>query len=308
MQIHHNIDNFISGGTIITIGTFDGVHLGHQKVLDRILNISRDKGLESVVFTFYPHPRFVVGKVDEGLRLLNTLDEKIERLKLTGIDHLVVYPFTAEFANQPYDEFVKTILINKLNMKSLVVGYDHRLGRNREGNYENLLAMSEKMGFSLHQIEQLSVEQADISSSKIRRALQKGNIETANRFLGYEYQLKGMVSGGKQIGRTIGYPTANIETSDPYKLIPQKGVYAVRVTIAGKTYPGMLNIGYRPTIATQADCRTIEVHILNFNEDIYNMNVSMSFISRIRDEIKFDSIEALKQQLNKDKDTVLSIF
>ncbi len=263
---------------------------------------------ESLIFTFYPHPRMVVNSNDLSLRLLNTLNEKIDQLGSTGIDHLVVFPFSKEFAELTYDQFVRTILIGKLNMKALVLGHDHRLGKNREGSFENVLALSEQLGFSMLRIDQFVLEQTNISSSKIRNALQAGDVRLANAYLGYPYLLQGVVTEGNRIGRTIDFPTANVLTRDPYKLIPAEGVYAVKVMIGNELFQGMLNIGYRPTISQNADHRTIEVHIFGFDRDIYNQEITVYFHEKIRNEIKFSSIDALKQQLETDRETAMSLL
>ena len=257
---------------------------------------------ESLIFTFYPHPRMVVNSNDLSLRLLNTLNEKIDQLGLTGIDHLVVFPFSKEFAELTYDQFVRTILIGKLNMKALVLGHDHRLGKNREGSFENLLALSEQLGFSMLRIDQFVLEQTNISSSKIRNALKAGDVRLANAYLGYPYLLQGVYRGKPY------WPQLTFLLRDPYKLIPAEGVYAVKVMIGNELFQGMLNIGYRPTISQNADHRTIEVHIFGFDRDIYNQEITVYFHEKIRNEIKFSSIDALKQQLETDRETAMSLL
>ncbi|MBN1767340.1 MAG: bifunctional riboflavin kinase/FAD synthetase [Prolixibacteraceae bacterium] len=308
MIIHHNIDCFKASKTAITIGTFDGVHLGHLKVIGQLNSIARAIGGESVLFSFYPHPRITLsdGKID--LRLITTLDEKAQRLEQAGIDHLVVYPFTREFASLTYVRFIEQILIGRLGLRTLIVGHDHKLGKNREGSFENIVKLSEKLNFDVVQTETFNVGGVDISSSKIREALQQGDVSTANNYLGYAFSLHGVVTQGNQVGRRIGYPTANIEASDPYKLIPAEGVYAITIDIKGKSYPAMLNIGYRPTVERNADNRTIEAHIFNFDADIYQEEVSLSFYKRIREERRFESLEKLKEQLTYDKENVTRIL
>jgi riboflavin kinase/FMN adenylyltransferase len=302
--IHNNIDNFSAKNPVITIGTFDGVHRGHHKVIEQLKTIAKKVNGESVIFTFYPHPRITLSENHADLRLITTLKEKTTLLEKAGIDHLVVFPFTHEFASLHYDEFIKEILINKMHLHTLVVGYDHKLGRNREGSYQNIVKLSQQLNFGVVQTETFDVDGINISSSKIRHALQKGNIKMANHYLGYAFSINGIVSNGNQIGRKIGYPTANIEALDPYKLIPEEGVYAITIEVKGKAHKGMLNIGFRPTIEQNADHRTIEAHIFNFSQDIYKQEVTIHIYDRIRDEIKFDSIEQLKAQLNNDKKTV----
>lgn len=304
MIIHHNIDNFSAVNPVVTIGTFDGVHRGHHKVLEQLNTIAKKSNGESVIFTFYPHPRITLSNNHSDLRLITTLEEKAAQLEKAGIDHLVVFPFTREFASLHYDEFIKNILIDKMKMHTLVVGYDHRLGRNREGTFENITALSEKLNFDVVQTETIDVDGINISSSKIRHALQEGDIKKANQFLGYTFSINGIVAEGNRVGRGIGYPTANIEALDPYKLIPAEGVYAITIDVNGKIYKAMLNIGFRPTIEQNADHRTIEAHIFNFAQDIYKQEVTLHLYDRIRDEMKFDSLEQLKNQLNNDKKTV----
>lgn len=307
LKIHNNIDHFNSKGTVITIGTFDGVHLGHQKVIEQINSIAQNMQAESLLFSFSQHPRLVVSS-DHSIRFITTVEEKIERLKQTNIEHLVVYPFSLEFASLSYIQFIDNILINRLNMKALVIGHDHRLGKNREGNFENLLQLSAEKGFSLHRIEPFLLNDTRISSSKIRHALQEGNIKKANLFLGYQFMLTGKVISGNQLGRKIGFPTANLVADNVHKLVPATGVYAVYALVNGNRFKGMLNIGYRPTISQQADHRTIEVHIFDFDEDIYDQVITLLFVARIRDEFKFETIHVLKNQLEKDKIVALQLL
>ncbi|HQN93019.1 MAG TPA: bifunctional riboflavin kinase/FAD synthetase [Prolixibacteraceae bacterium] len=308
MLIHHDINLFKATNPVITIGTFDGVHLGHKQVISRLNNLARNVQGESVIFTFYPHPRLVVSAHESNLRLLTTFEEKARLIEEAGIDHLVVYPFTIDFAELTYEQFIREILIEKLGLHTLVIGHDHRLGKNREGTFDNVVALSQKLHFGVEKIETFLINNVDISSSKVRNALQKGEIEKANEYLGYNYQLTGTVASGSQIGRNIGFPTANIVTADFSKLIPDEGVYAVTVSFEGKTYNGMLNIGYRPTIDANADHRTIEVHIFAFEGDIYQKEITIKFLKRIRDEKKFASIEDLRLQLIEDRKTVESLF
>jgi len=308
MLIHNDISLFKAKNPVITIGTFDGVHQGHKKVIGRLNEIASNTDGESVIFTFYPHPRLVVSAHESSLRLLTTFNEKAYQLELAGIDHLVVYPFTLDFAELRYDKFISEILIKKLGLHTLVIGHDHRLGKNREGTFDNVLNLSKKLHFNVEKIETYLINGVDISSSKIRTALQNGEIEKANDYLGYHYQLSGIVSSGNQIGRNIGFPTANIITADHSKLIPLEGVYAVFVTIDGNQYKGMLNIGFRPTIDANADHRTIEVNIFDFEEDIYQKEITITFEKKIRNEKKFDSIEDLRLQLVEDQKTVENIL
>ncbi|HKK81606.1 MAG TPA: bifunctional riboflavin kinase/FAD synthetase [Prolixibacteraceae bacterium] len=304
MIIHHNINNFSAAKPVITIGTFDGVHRGHHKVLEQLNSIANKINGESVIFTFYPHPRITLSNNHSDLRLITTLEEKAAQLEKAGIDHLVVFPFTREFASLHYDEFIKKILIDKLHLHTLVVGYDHKLGQNREGSFENIVNLSKILNFEVIQTETFDVHGINISSSIIRQALQEGDIKKANEYLGYTFSIKGIVAEGNRIGRSINYPTANIEATDSYKLIPAEGVYAITINIHNETHKAMLNIGFRPTIEQNADHRTIEAHIFNFSKNIYKQNVTIHFHDYIRKEMKFDSVEQLKAQLNNDKKTV----
>lgn len=286
---------------MVTIGTFDGVHIGHQKVIARLKEFAQEHGGESVIFTFYPHPRLVTRPEESDLRLLSTLEEKKKLFAKSGIDHLIIFPFTKSFADLRYSEFVKQILIEKMKLHCLVVGYDHRFGKNREGSYEYLKECASQYGFKIEKLEALLIDEANVSSTRIRKDLQEGEIEKANRYLGYSYTLHGTVVEGERVGRKLGFPTANIEASDPHKLIPGYGVYAVEVMLDNKKYQGMLNIGTRPTFNKNADNRSIEVHIFDFEGDIYKKEITLIFIGKIREEQKFNGIEALTEQLKKDK-------
>jgi riboflavin kinase / FMN adenylyltransferase len=308
MLIHNDINLFKAENPVITIGTFDGVHQGHKKVIGKLNKIASSVNGESVIFTFYPHPRLVVSAHESNLRLITTFTEKAHQLELAGIDHLVVYPFTIDFAELTYDKFISEILIKKLGLHTLVIGHDHRLGKNREGTFENVISLSKKLHFNVEKIDTFLINGIDISSSKIRAALQNGEIEKANDYLGYHYQLSGIVTTGNQIGRNIGFPTANIITADHSKLVPSEGVYAVFVTVEGKQYKGMLNIGFRPTIDINADHRTIEVHIFDFEDNIYQKEITITFEKKIRNERRFDSIEELRLQLIEDQKLIEKIL
>ncbi len=308
MKIHYDIDFFNAVNPVITIGTFDGVHLGHKKVIARLNEIARQVKGESVIFTFYPHPRLVVSASESNLRLLSSFTEKAELLEKAGIDHLVVFPFTIDFAELSYEEFIREILIEKMHIHTLVVGHDHRLGKKREGSYENILALQKKLSFNVEKIDTFILDEVDISSSKIRAAIQNGDIDKANSFLGYNYSIQGVVTEGKKIGRGIGFPTANIICGDPYKLIPVEGVYAVTVNYEDKIYKGMMNIGFRPTLNNNADHRTIEVNIFNFDKDIYQKQLTVFIHKRIREEKKYVNIYRLKDQLTRDKFKALKIL
>lgn len=293
---------------MVTIGTFDGVHLGHREVISALKQISFLSGGDSVVFTFEPHPRIVVSPGEDSLRLLSTKDEKIKLMEEIGIDHLVIYPFTIEFSKLPYNEFVTKILVGKMKISGLVVGYDHRFGQGRQGDFSSLELLSREMNFKVEQLSELLVDSKVVSSTKIRLALEAGDISKANHFLGYRYSLSGKVIEGKQLGRKLGFPTANIETSDSHKLVPGDGVYAVFVQTRGELFKGMLNVGFRPTVNYNADHKSIEVHIFDFESDIYNSDITLYFVMKIRDEQKFGGIVELQEQLVKDRIMALSIL
>jgi riboflavin kinase/FMN adenylyltransferase len=308
VKIHYNLDNFEAKTPVVTIGTFDGLHKGHQLVVSQLKELADKMEGESVIFTFYPHPRVVTSPNETSLRLLTTKEEKIGLFEKMGIDHLIIYPFNKEFAALSYSDFVRTILVEKMATKCLVVGYDHRFGKNREGGYEYLKNCAVKYNFEVIRTDALSVKADKISSTKIREALESGDIPKANHYLGYNFTLHGTVVSGKQLGRKLGFPTANIEASDKYKIIPGYGVYAVYADFEGKTYKGMLNIGMRPTFNKNADNRSIEVHIFDFEEDIYGREITLNFIAKIREEQKFAGIESLVNQLNEDKITALKLL
>jgi riboflavin kinase/FMN adenylyltransferase len=308
VKIHQDISNFEARNPVVTIGTFDGVHLGHQIVIDRLKKLAEKYDGETVVFTFYPHPRLVTSPGETNLRLLTTLDEKKLLFEAFGIDHLIIYPFTKEFSQLSYSDFVQDILVGQIKTRCLVVGYDHKFGKNREGGFEYLKQCALKHKFDIEQLEALSLDEDHVSSTKVRDALQEGDIKKANRYLGYPFTLYGKVVLGKQVGRKIGFPTANIEASDPHKIIPGYGVYAVQIKVGDRLFSGMLNIGTRPTFNQNADNRSIEVHIFDFEEDIYNQEVTLIFAGKIRDEQKFSGVEALVEQLKKDKKSALSIL
>ncbi|WP_320020000.1 bifunctional riboflavin kinase/FAD synthetase [Labilibaculum manganireducens] len=308
MKIYTDLKDFSAINPVVTIGTFDGVHLGHRKVIRRLQELAQKVKGETVIFTFYPHPRLVLNTEDNGLRLINTLEEKKVLLEAAGIDHLVVYPFTKEFSKLTYIEFVEKILVKQLGMKYLVVGYDHRFGHNREGKYEDLKVFADQLNFKIERQDVLNMDAINVSSTKIRNAIADGDIQMANKYLGYRFFIKGDVVNGKKLGHTIGFPTANIDPQESYKLVPKDGVYAVKVDVDDKRYLGMLNIGVRPTVNNQLDNRSIEVHILDFNQDIYFKNITIHFYQRIRNEQFFTSLDELKAQLAKDKLEVISLL
>lgn len=291
---------------MVTTGTFDGVHLGHQKIISRLKEAAKEEGGETVLFTFYPHPRMVLFPEDNDLKLINTQEEKIALLEYYGIDHLIVYPFTKEFSRLTSIEFVRDILVNTMKTKRLVIGYNHHFGRNREGSFEHLKEYGPLYGFDVEEIPAKDIDHIEISSTKIRHALQTGDIHTAIAYLGHGFSLTGKVTEGRKIGRTIGYPTANIVVGDKYKLIPADGIYAVRVKHEGSIYGGMLSIGYNPTV--NGEFRTIEVNIFDFDKVIYGDNATIYFIERLRDEVKFNGLDELKEALANDKLNSLRIL
>ena len=284
--------------TIVTIGTFDGVHIGHQKIIQRLINVGKEKGLKSVVLTFFPHPRMVLHK-NSDLKLLNTIDEREAILTSLGLDQMVIKTFTKEFSNLSAHEFVKKVLVESLHAKYIIIGYDHQFGKGRSANIDDLKIFGTEFGFDVEEISAQDVEDVSVSSTKIRTALQEGDIATANSYLGYPYFLSGMVVKGKGLGKQIGFPTANIKVAEDYKLIPKDGVYVVKASIKNYAVLGMMNIGTNPTV--KGSQHSIEVHLFDFDSDIYDETIKIEFLERLRDEHKFESLELLKQQLNKDR-------
>jgi riboflavin kinase/FMN adenylyltransferase len=308
VKIHRDLNSFHAQNPVLTIGTFDGVHLGHRKIIDRLNVLAAQINGESVIFTFDPHPRKVIAPEESNLRLLTTLDEKIELFEKSGIDHLIIYPFTPEFAELSYSEFVEKILVGQIHTEYLVVGYDHKFGKGRQGDFEFLKNCAERFGFHIEKLDVLLMNESNVSSTKIREAIQHGDFETVNSFLGYPFTLHGTVVMGQQLGRKIQFPTANVETSDPDKIVPGYGVFAVRVKVRGEIYTGMLNIGSRPTVNHNADHRSIEVNIFDFESDIYDDPIELVFFKKLREEQKFSSIGLLKDQLALDKQSTLAYF
>jgi riboflavin kinase/FMN adenylyltransferase len=306
MKVYTNIENFNNvKNPVVTTGTFDGVHLGHQKIITRLKEVANENNGETVLLTFYPHPRMVLFPDDNELKLLNTQQEKIELLEKYGVDHLIIYPFTKEFSRLTSVEFVRNILVNKIKTKKLIIGYNHHFGRNREGSFEHLKEYGPLYGFEVEEILAKDIEHIEISSTKIRKALQTGDIQTATAFLGHYYTLSGKVIEGLKLGRTIGYPTANISIEGRYKLIPADGIYAVKIKQSDEMYCGMLSIGNNPTVEGKG--RSIEVNIFDFDKNIYGQEITIYFIERLRNEVKFNNLEELKVQLVKDKENSLQI-
>ena len=292
-----------SNRTAITIGTFDGVHIGHRKILERLINNAKSTGTKSLVLTFFPHPRMVLQK-DANIKLLNTLEEKEQILREIGLDYLIVHPFTQKFSRLTALEFVRDVLANQLKVKNVVIGYDHRFGRNRNANINDLKLYGETYDFDVEEIPAQEISDVSVSSTKIRAALNEGDIETANSYLGYPYLLTGHIVKGKGIGKKMGFPTANLQIKETYKLIPQNGVYIAQSELAGKTVYGMMNIGFNPTVSgTQ---QSIEIHFFDVDQDLYGQKLQLRLLKKIRNEKKFDSLEKLIAQLEQDKITSLA--
>ncbi|MCG5644957.1 bifunctional riboflavin kinase/FAD synthetase [Flavobacteriaceae bacterium LSUCC0859] len=291
--------------TVVTIGTFDGVHLGHQKIIDQLVRQAKKLGLPSVVLTFFPHPRMVLQQ-DSQIRMLQSIDERAEKLEALGVDYLVVYPFTKEFSRMHAQDFVSEILVHGLHAKHILIGYDHRFGRNRNANIEDLKRYGVSFNFEVTEISAREIDALAVSSTKIRKALQKGDVQKAATFLGAGYTLSGKVVSGKKIGRDLGFPTANIAVDFVHKLIPKEGVYVVRTQWHGQEVFGMLNIGQNPTVNREENKTTtaqqkIEVHLFDFSEDLYNQKLVITFLTHLRAEQKFDSLDQLKEQLKADQ-------
>lgn len=307
MKTYYSFDDFKKvENAVVTIGTFDGVHIGHRKIIFRINEIARQINGESVLLTFFPHPRMVLHPEDNSIKLLNTLNERIELLKQAGIDHLLIIPFTAEFAETSSEDFIRQVLVEKLGTKKLVIGYDHHFGKNREGSFMNLKNSASDYGFEVEEIPEQDINDVAVSSTKIRKSLLLGDLSTAKQYLGYDFELNGTVVRGDQIGRTIGFPTANIFVGEKYKLIPKDGIYAAMANINGKQYAGMLYIGNRPTLNETK--KVIELNIFDFDQDIYDQNIQVLLKEFIRDDQKFENLEALKAQLGNDEEVARRFF
>ncbi|WP_055447008.1 bifunctional riboflavin kinase/FAD synthetase [Lacinutrix mariniflava] len=291
--------------TVVTIGTFDGVHIGHQKIIQRLIEVGNNKGLTPTILTFFPHPRMVLQK-DADIKLLNTLDEKKQILEQFGLKNLVVKKFTKEFSRLTAQEFVETVLVKQLNAKHVIIGYDHHFGRNRTANIDDLRAFGKQYNFEVEEITAQDINDVAVSSTKIRTALFEGEIQTANSYLGYPFVITGAVVKGKGLGRTINFPTANIAISENYKLIPKQGVYVIKSTINKEIIFGMMNIGTNPTV--NGKTQTVEVNFFNFNENIYDKILTIEILERLRNEEKFESVDVLKQQLLKDKINALKFI
>ncbi|MEO2053310.1 MAG: bifunctional riboflavin kinase/FAD synthetase [Allomuricauda sp.] len=307
METIHNISHFkdLPFQTVITIGTFDGVHIGHRKILERLINNAKNTNLKSTVLTFFPHPRMVLQK-DVDIKLLNTLEEKKQILETLGLDYLIVHPFTKEFSRLSATEFVRDILVNSLKVKKVIIGYDHRFGRNRNANIQDLITFGNALDFEVEEISAQEIDDVSVSSTKIRSALKEGDIETANSYLGYNYMLTGTIKKGKGLGKKFGFPTANLHIEEAHKLIPKTGAYVVKSEIDGKEYFGMMNIGYNPTV--DGTDKSIEINFFDFDGNLYGKKIQVQLLHRIRDEFKFNSVEELKEQLKKDKSHSLGLI
>jgi riboflavin kinase/FMN adenylyltransferase len=306
LKIFHSINDFSSPKkTILTLGTFDGVHIGHLKILDKVINSTAHSKFESLVLTFFPHPRMVLQENSE-IKLLNTITEKIDLLEKMGIHNLVIHPFDETFSRLTAEEFVKTVLVEKFNIHKIIIGYDHRFGRNRTANIDDLVNFGIKYGFEVEQISVQEIDAISVSSTKIRRALSEGDMTLANNYLGYEYFLTGTVVKGKQLGRTIGFPTANIHIEEDYKLIPKKGAYIIKSIINNKVIHGIMNIGFNPTV--EGERLSLEIHFLDFEENLYDKKISITLLKYLRPEQKFGSLDELKAQLECDKTAAVAYF
>jgi riboflavin kinase/FMN adenylyltransferase len=306
MKIYRSIEDYDEDKrSVVTIGTFDGIHLGHQKILSRLIKSSKNKDLNSVVLTFFPHPRIILNKYNE-VKMIDTLDEKIIHLNEIGIDSLVIHPFDKNFSLLSANQFIKDFLVDKLKIKHIIIGYDHRFGKGREASVTDLKNYADDYDFTVEEIKAQEIEKITVSSTKIRNSINQGDIKTTEKYLGRSFNLTGKIVKGDGLGKKINYPTANIFIEETYKIIPKDGVYLVETIIEDKLFNGMMNIGHRPTIGTNV--KSIEVHLFNFNEDIYGQVISIKMISKIRDEKKFSSIEALKEQLVKDENFCLKLI
>lgn len=309
MKIYTSFDEIIAiKSPVLTIGTFDGVHIGHQKIIHQLNETAQQIGGESVLFTFFSHPRMVLHPENHGIKLIQTQEEKLKKLSEFGLQHLIIIPFTLDFSSLEASLFVKKYLVEKLAIHTLIVGYDHQFGKNREGNFSFLCEQGKIYNFNVIEIPAQDIDSVNVSSSKIRKAIELGDVETANHYLNEQFSLVGEVIEGKKLGRTIGFPTANIGKIDPLKLIPAIGVYAVTIELENKKkYNGMLNIGYRPTVTDSKEL-SIEVHLFDFNSSIYGKYIRVYFLKKVRDELKFKSIDLLTEQLKKDEEFVRDFF
>ncbi len=306
MRIFNSIQDFSPNGkTILTLGTFDGVHVGHKKIISRLLQTAKDENCESAVLTFFPHPRMVL-QSDSDIRLLNTIEEKADLLAEIGLDNLIIHPFDKAFSRLTAEEFVKSVLVDQCKIEKIIIGHDHRFGRNRTATIDDLIEYGNVYGFGVEQLSAEEVDEVSVSSTKIREALNQGDMKKANEYLGYNYFLTAKVVKGRQLGRTIGFPTANLDVSESYKLIPKVGVYVAKAVIDGVEYRGMMSIGTNPTVDGQD--LSVEVNFLDFEGDLYGKELKVEILHRLRDEEKFASIEILKDEIAKDKLATIAYF
>lgn len=311
MKIYNHLSEFSKlNNAIVTIGTFDGVHFGHQKIIKQLVEKAKANGGESVILTFFPHPRMIIDPENQDLKMINTINEKAEILKSLGVDHLIITPFTRDFSNQLPEDYIKNTLVNTIGTKHIIIGYDHRFGKDRSGNLADLKAAGLHYDFTVEEIVEQDIHDVAVSSTKIREALLAGDVALAADYLGYPFSIFGRVIKGDKIGRTIGFPTANIFVEETYKLIPGDGIYAVTVEMdchqSRKTFKGMAYIGQRPTINGMT--RNIEVNIFDFDQEIYGQDIKMNFLKFLRHDVKFTGLEALTLQLQKDKEATLDFF
>ena len=307
MKVYRHLDEFQKvTNAVVTIGTFDGVHMGHRKIISRLTEVAREIEGESVILTFFPHPRMIINPEDVNLKLITTINEKAELLEKLGVDHLIITPFTRDFSNLSAETYIRQILVDKIGTRKIIIGYDHHFGKDRAGNLRVLQNFSAEYNYEVEEIPEEDIHNVAVSSTQIRKALIKGDVQTANDFLGYPFSLYGQVIKGDQLGRTLGFPTANLLVEENYKLIPGDGIYAVKVKHQTDVYNGMAYIGNRPTINGMS--RNIEVNIFDFAQDIYRQYISVEFIHFIRADIRFDDIEALKLQISNDKQAALALL
>ncbi|WP_295767371.1 bifunctional riboflavin kinase/FAD synthetase [uncultured Mucilaginibacter sp.] len=307
MKLYHNIDDFTPlPNAVVTIGTFDGVHQGHRQIIARLKELARQTGGETVILTFFPHPRMIIHPEDQSLKLISTIDERAALLEELGVDHLIITPFSRDFSNQTAEAYIHDVLVKKIGTRTIIIGYDHRFGKDRRGGLQDLQAAGPEYGFDVIEIPEQDINHVAISSTRIREALLRGDIEQANTFLGYSFYLTGKVIRGNQIGRQLGYPTANLLVEEGYKLIPADGIFSATVKIGAEIFKGMAYIGHRPTINGMT--RNIEVNLFDFDRDIYNQTVQMNFHHFIRHDVKFSSLEGLKEQLAEDKIAVMTVL
>ena len=325
MKIYHQLSDFKKlDNAVVTIGTFDGLHIGHQKIISRLIELAKNSNGESVLITFFPHPRMIINPEDQSLKMINTIDEKTQMLAGLGVDHLIITPFTRDFSNLSAEDYIREILVERIGIKKIIIGYDHRFGKDRAGNIQTLINNATVYNYEVEEIPEQEVSDVTVSSTKIRKALLNGDVALANNYLGYIFSLNGPVIKGDKIGRTIGFPTANIFIAETYKLIPHDGIYAVTVemdfevksektdsnttlsTPNRQTFKGMAYIGQRPTINGMT--RNIEVNIFDFNREIYGQNIKMNFLTFLRHDVKFTDLEELTRNLQEDKRNTLAFF